>query len=79
MWCDVGGGLVEVCIFHSQKMHVYLIFSGENVPGIKLLIYQDEEGRYGGWGSRARVAKLTECCFMNGLQYKKKMVLEQLV
>ena len=25
MWCDVGGGLVRVCIFHSQKMHVYLI------------------------------------------------------
>ena len=25
MWCDVGGGLVKVCIFHSQKMHVYLI------------------------------------------------------
>ena len=29
MWCDVGGGvgvgLVKVCIFHNQKMHVYLI------------------------------------------------------
>ena len=31
MWCDVmwgvgwGGGLMKVCIFHNQKMHVYLI------------------------------------------------------
>ena len=29
VWCDVGGrvggGLVKVCIFHNQKMHVYLI------------------------------------------------------
>ena len=27
VWCGVmGGGLVKVCIFHNQKMHVYLIF-----------------------------------------------------
>ena len=29
MWCGrLGGGvLVKVCIFHNQKMHVYLIFN----------------------------------------------------
>ena len=26
-----GGGLVKVCIFHSQKMHVYLIIYFLNV------------------------------------------------